>query len=80
MINQTCRICQGQLQQQRVTRMQRYQGRWIAIENLPALVCQQCGEQYYAPDVHDLVVTLISGQDAPIRTETIDVYDATSVA
>jgi YgiT-type zinc finger domain-containing protein len=73
---QKCLYCQGHLIPQTVTRIQEYQGRWIVIENLPTLVCSQCGEVFYTPQAHDLVVRLITGQDAPVRTETVPVYDA----
>jgi len=80
MSEQRCMVCRGALEQRLVTRAQEYEGRWIVIENLPALVCQQCGERYYTPDAHDLVVALLQGQARPVRTEVIDVYDAARVA
>jgi len=73
---QNCRYCDGQLEEQRVTRFQKYQDQWILIENVPALVCRQCGEQFFTPAAHDLVVDLISGKSKPVRTETVAVYDA----
>ncbi len=75
-----CLYCRGLLERRSVTRVQEYQQRWIVIENLPALVCRQCGETYYPPDVHDLVIRLISGQTEPVRIETIAVYDARNAA
>ena len=75
-----CRFCQGQLDEQLVTRVQEFQGQWVVIENLPALVCRQCGEQYYTPQAHDLVVALLRAQPEPSRTEVVKVYDATRAA
>lgn len=80
MNRQRCLFCQGELELQRVSRAQEYEGRWLVIENLPALVCRQCGERFYTPDVHDLVVALIQGQARPVRTDTIEVYDAARIA
>lgn len=80
MSEQRCMYCQGHLELRRVTRVQHYQGRWVVIENLPALVCQQCGERYYTPEVHDLVVALASGASAPARVEMLEVYDAADAA
>ncbi len=80
MSEQRCLFCQGELEPQLVTRAQEYEGRWIVIENLPALVCRQCGERFYTPDVHDLVVKLAQGRTRPVRTEVVEVYDATRVA
>ncbi len=80
MSEQRCMYCRGMLERRLVTRAQEHEGRWIVIENLPALVCQQCGERYYTPDAHALVVALVQGHASPIRTEVIAVYDATRVA
>jgi hypothetical protein len=56
--------------------MQQYNGRWYIVENLPALVCRQCGETFYTPDAHDRVIELITGDFEPVRTETVAVLDA----
>ena len=75
-----CMYCQGELELQRVTRVQHFQGRWVVIENLPALVCRQCGERYFTPETHDLVVSLVTGPAHPARVETLEVYDAADAA
>ncbi len=80
MSEQRCLYCGGQLTEQKVTRMQQYQDRWVVVENLPALVCQQCGERFYTPEAHDRVLALVKGGSKPARHERIDVYDAASVA
>jgi len=71
-----CRVCHGHLEERRVTRIQEYAGRWYLIENLPALVCRQCGEQYFTPETHDRVVRLVSGEHQAIRIEMVEVLDA----
>lgn len=72
----TCLYCKGELEEQLVTRVQEYQGKWYVLENLPALVCKQCGEKFYRPEIHDHVIQLITSNEPPIRTEFIAVYDA----
>jgi YgiT-type zinc finger domain-containing protein len=76
MSEQNCRYCGGTLEKQQVPRLQRSEGRWFLIENVPALVCRQCGEQYFSPESHDLVIDLIRGNHEPSRTEIVPVYDA----
>ncbi len=71
-----CVYCHGQLEERRVSRMQEYNGRWILIENLQALVCEDCGETYFTPEAHDQVVALITGKQPPSRIETVEVMDA----
>ncbi|MDX2136809.1 MAG: YgiT-type zinc finger protein [Chloroflexota bacterium] len=79
MTTQDCRYCRGELEEQLVSRIQRVGERWFVIENVPALVCKQCGETYFTPDAHDLVVRLIAGNQPPMRVESVAVYDAAKV-
>ena len=72
-----CHICKGHVEERLVTRLQEYNGQWYIIENLPALVCNQCGETYYTPQAHDRVIDLISGEIKPVRIESVAVLDAT---
>ena len=75
-MKQTCMYCGGRLEAKMVTRVQEYEGRWVLIENVPALVCSQCGETFFSPEAHDLVVKLIAGDSQPVRVEPVNVYDA----
>lgn len=76
----TCMHCKGPLEERIVTRIQEYEGRWYIIENLPALVCAQCGETYYTPEAHDRVIDLITGGAKPVRLETVAVLDASKAS
>lgn len=73
-MSQQCMFCHGDLEPTFVTRMQEYEGRWYVIENVPALVCDQCGETYFTPDAHDMVIQLITGNSAPNREILVPVY------
>lgn len=79
MNEQRCLYCQGKLEERYVNRLQEYQGQWILLENLPALVCTQCGEQYYTPQTHDFVVHLLQRQPQPTRLDTMRIYDVTQL-
>lgn len=79
MSEQRCLYCGGRLQPQRVTRLQEHEGRWVVVHNLPALVCQQCGERFYTPEAHDQVLSFVKGERQPAHQECIDVYDAEAV-
>jgi len=52
MENERCEFCDGELEQKRVLARFRFHGETIYIENVPAWVCQQCGEQYYDAAVY----------------------------
>ncbi len=43
-----CHFCGGKVVAKQVNVMRHWKGRYILIENIPAHVCTQCGEKYYA--------------------------------
>jgi YgiT-type zinc finger domain-containing protein len=73
-----CLYCKGQLEEKLVSRVQEYKGRWFLIENVPALVCRQCGEQYFTPQTHSLILHLVREATVPVRVETLSVLDASA--
>jgi YgiT-type zinc finger domain-containing protein len=75
-----CLYCKGHLEERLVSRLQEYQGQWYLIENLPALVCNQCHESYFTPAVHDLVLNIVQGRIQAIREETVQVFDASKAS
>ena len=42
-----CYFCGGKVSAKQVNVMRHWKGHYILIENVPAHVCTQCGEQYY---------------------------------
>jgi YgiT-type zinc finger domain-containing protein len=71
-----CLYCHAKLEARRVSRVQEYQGRWFLIENLPALVCPQCGAVFYTPEAHSLALRLVRASRQPVRVEQMEVVDA----
>jgi len=71
-----CRYCRGQLEEKLVSRVQEYHGRWFLVEHVPAQVCSQCGEVFYTPEAHNLVLRLVRESQEPVRLETLAVLDA----
>lgn len=72
---ETCNVCEGNLRHELVSYTQWYQGRLIVIENVPAWVCEQCGETYYDPDVVERIQALIWSGAEPTRVIETPVYD-----
>lgn len=75
-----CLYCKGHLEEKLVSRVQEYKGRWFLIENLPALVCRQCGETFYTPQAHNLVLQMVRDDADPVRVEPLDVLDASKAS
>lgn len=47
-----CEFCAGAMEQRRVLARFRYKEETLYIENVPAWVCKQCGEQYFDAPVY----------------------------
>ena len=58
-----CTFCGGEVVEMRIDYDYRRKGQLLIMKNVPAGVCQQCGEKYFEPDVlrqmderyHDIV-------------------------
>lgn len=49
MINMKCDLCGGKAERKLVDYTLFYEEHWIGVENVPAKVCQQCGEKLFEP-------------------------------
>ncbi len=47
-----CEFCEGEMKQRRILARFRYRGRTIYVENVPAWVCDKCGEEYFDAPVY----------------------------
>ncbi|NDJ85575.1 MAG: YgiT-type zinc finger protein [Chloroflexi bacterium] len=72
----TCLSCKGHVEEKRVTHLQAYHDQWYIVENLPALVCRQCGERFFTAQVYDVLHRLVVGGAEPVRIVEVPVLDA----
>ena len=56
-----CYFCGAQTKEQLVTDLYTEGNVYLAVENVPADVCQQCGERYYSPEVMTKLLALTEG-------------------
>jgi YgiT-type zinc finger domain-containing protein len=49
---ESCEYCDGELEHRQVLTSFRYKSETIYIENVPAWVCNQCGEKYFDAPVY----------------------------
>ncbi len=75
MIPHQCSVCQGELEKRPGTFTSWIDDRLVVIENVPALVCKQCGETYYEPDIVERIQKLVWSGVKPTRTVETPVYD-----
>lgn len=78
-MSDSCDVCGGKLRRTVTTYTQEYEGKMIVVENVPAWVCDQCGESYFDPDVVEQVQTLIWSGAKPARFIETPVYDLNAV-
>ncbi|MBI4548225.1 MAG: type II toxin-antitoxin system MqsA family antitoxin [Ignavibacteriae bacterium] len=70
-----CYQCGGVLQLQRVKKIHTWKGELIGvIENVPAWVCNQCGERYYDGEVLEKIDRMMKERTTPTRTFTVPAY------
>ncbi len=50
-------------------------GKFYIIERVPARVCQETGEQFFAPETVERIQALIKGQEKPARVVETPVYE-----
>lgn len=54
-----CSICKGNLIYKKITYTQELEGKVYVVNDVPALVCSQCGEQYLSPETVDRIQKVI---------------------
>lgn len=76
-----CVMCRGNRIEQRLIRyVQDDDGRIVIIENVPAEVCAQCGEEYIQSDIAKKIQQLVWERPASRRSKKVPVYDLAEVA
>ena len=54
-----CSVCKGNLKNKKITYTQELEGKVYVVSDVPALVCDQCGEIYLSPDTVDRIQGVI---------------------
>jgi YgiT-type zinc finger domain-containing protein len=58
-----------------VTYTKEQNGRIIVIENVPARVCVETGEQFFSPQTVERIHEILRGSQKPVRTLQTPVYE-----
>lgn len=74
-MSRKCDVCQGKMTWQLISYFQFFEGQFIIVENVPAWVCEQCGEVFYEPDTVEKLQQLIWSRPTPQRTISVPVLD-----
>ena len=70
-----CEYCHSELplNEKRVTVYRKRKGQVYVVENVPARVCQTCGERYFAAEVVQSMEKMMTEPAIPTRTMTVPV-------
>ena len=68
-----CYFCKGRVVEEKVNVDFRWGRKLKVIENVPAGVCQQCGEKYFQSAVYKAMEKLAASRAKPAAHLTVDV-------
>ena len=68
-----CSVCRGETTPQKMTYTQWYEGKLVAVENVTADVCQNCGEEYFSPETANKIQEAITSSKQA-KTMEVPVY------
>ena len=74
-----CPLCKGETKEALIRYLQELDGRVVIIENVPADICAQCGEQLIKPEIAQKIQSLVWKGTAPKRKTQVPVYDLSEV-
>ncbi|OHB62902.1 MAG: hypothetical protein A2Y77_10355 [Planctomycetes bacterium RBG_13_62_9] len=63
--------------QTKVTYTVEVNGKFYIVEHVPARVCQETGEQFFAPETVERIQALIEGGKKPAKVVETPVYEYT---
>ena len=69
-----CPSCSGRFEERTVTHRQPWGEELYEFENVPALVCTQCGEVWLSADVGQLIEAVIKRHPQPKRYHQVPVF------
>ncbi len=49
-------------------------GERILVENIPARVCQRCGEETFSRETTERIRRMVHGEPKPVRSISMDVF------
>jgi YgiT-type zinc finger domain-containing protein len=69
-----CARCGGSLERKNVTYQQPWGDELYEFENVPALVCRQCGEVWLEAEVGQLIDRIIAEHPSPKKYHRVPVF------
>lgn len=70
-----CVFCGGVVKKRKVAFVYDEEGKYLAVENVPAEVCLRCGEKTYSPETTRELLNYSRNQYPPAKTVAMPVFD-----
>jgi len=71
----TCYMCKGKTKELRKTYVATLEDCVIIIKNVPALVCEQCGEAYYTDEVAERLEQIVEKMRKFVKEVAVVEYE-----
>jgi YgiT-type zinc finger domain-containing protein len=74
-----CHVCSGtKARKQLVAEIFQIQGRRVLVENIPALVCERCGEATFGSETTEKIRKMLHSETKPRKSVRMDVFEFTA--
>lgn len=68
-----CEFCGGETYEKKVKRLHWFRGQLYVVENVPALVCRECGERYFHAKTLDEIDRMLEAEHPVIERMEVEV-------
>lgn len=75
-----CAECGGTLEKRTITHTQSWGGELVRFEDVPALVCAQCGHIWLSAEVSQLIDGIVQKQPKPKKYQKVPVFSLAELA
>ena len=69
-----CPFCKAPIKDQRIEHVHRWKDKLFILRNVPAEVCTQCGETFFAPDALRAMDEVVTRNQNPEGHRTVPVF------
>ena len=70
-----CHVCGSQaFHQAHVSEVFNIGGKFRLVENIPAMVCERCGEELFSSETSEHIRAMLNGSDKPLKSISLDVF------
>jgi len=73
-VKERCDLYAGKVEKKLISYTLFYENHWIIVENIPAKVCQRCGEKLFDPEVVERLQKIIWNRQTPQKKIKMPVF------